>query len=467
MSRENDFRETLYTIDKRGNRKWVYPHFLLGRYFRARIVVGYLLMAFYLLMPWITVGDHQAVFLDIAHRRFVFFGLELWATDTIFLFLTLAILAMSLFFFTSLLGRIWCGWACPETVFLELLFRPIERLIEGTDSQRRKLDSAPWNANKIFKKLLKHALCAIFAWIIASTALAYFIGRETLITMMTQSPFLNLGPFSMTVALMGVMAFQFGWFREQFCTVLCPYARFQSVLMDQNSLLVGYDKLRGEPRGKLRKSDSNRGDCVDCGLCVKVCPTGIDIRNGTQLECIACTACIDACDSVMDKIGKPRGLIKYSSESALLNPDNSKREFKWFRPRVLVYSAILVILSSILFYQLSTRESVDMEIVRAISPQAFTIDSNNIVTNQFSLRVANKGKQPVKFEFKIKDPSSISFVSPIQQISFNHGQAENVPLFIRAPLALFNHGTLIAAVEIISSNGAISEYNITLMGPDK
>lgn len=459
MKKVVDHRDTLYTIDKRGNRKWVYAHYLPGRYLRYRTVVGWFLVAFYLSLPWLTIGGKQGVLLDFPRGRFIFFGLELWATDTIFLFYFLAILGMCLFFFTAVLGRVWCGWACPETVFLEFIFRPIERFIEGSDAERRKLDAAPWTLDKIIKKGIKHALCACLAWIIASTALAYFIGREPLLTMMTHSPLENMGPFVMTVLLMGLMAFRFGWFREQFCTVLCPYARFQSVLMDQSSLLVGYDARRGEPRGKARQA--GHGDCIDCGLCVKVCPTGIDIRNGTQLECIACANCADACDSVMAKINRPTGLVRYTTEAALQG-----KPTRWIRPRLFAYALALTVLLSLFGYKLATRQSFDAEIVRVSKAGTFEQIDGDIVTNQFSLRVANKGHESKRFELHAIGAHDIELVSPLAGLELKPGDAQQVPLFVRAPKSSFHAGSRVLEIEVVTDDANIRRA-LTLIGPEK
>ncbi|RMG42328.1 MAG: cytochrome c oxidase accessory protein CcoG [Candidatus Dadabacteria bacterium] len=459
----NDFRETLYTVDKRGHRKWVYSDIVKGRFFKLRAIVAYTLMAFYLLMPWISINGKQAILLDIPSRKFIFFGTTFWATDTMFLFLVLGGLGISLFLFTAMFGRVWCGWACPETVFLEFLFRPIERLIEGSRAERMRLDKAPWSFNKIAKKSLKHLLCAVLSWVIASTALAYFIGREPLLNMMTDWPGHHPLPFVMTLIIMGLMAFQFGWFREQFCTVLCPYARFQSVLMDADTITVGYDQVRGEPRGKLaRKSEeNNRGDCIDCKLCIRVCPTGIDIRNGNQLECISCTACIDACDFIMEKIGRPKGLIRYDTENRLYG-----RPGRFLRPRVFVYSVILLAFIGSFFTLLEKRALTEFQILRGTVASPFILQPDGNVTNQLRVHVSNKSEQVESYTFS-SPASGVKLITPLSPFKLKAGEIREVPLFVTFSKDRLKDGKFRLKIILNGSSGYKGEQEITLLGPDE
>jgi cytochrome c oxidase accessory protein FixG len=457
----DEFRDTLYTIDKRGHRRWVYPTLVKGWFFRHRRMVIWALMAFYLLMPWLTVAGEQAIFLDIPHRRFVFFGSVFWATDTFFLALLFGALGLSLFFFTALFGRVWCGWACPETVFLEFLYRPIERWIEGDAAQRRRLDAQPWDSEKFRKKGLKFVIFLFVSWILASTFLAYFVGSHVLINMMQHSPWLNPTPFMLTVSLVGVMMFQFGWFREQFCTVVCPYARFQSVMLDQNSLAVAYDSKRGEPRSKLRaKGEEGSGDCIDCGLCVRVCPTGIDIRNGLQLECVQCAACLDACDSVMLKINKPTGLVRYATENELQGIPT-----RWLRPRPVIYALILVGYFSVFSYKLSTRSLLDAEVVRSALAKPYTTLADGRISNHLTLRFSNKSKELRSFALADAGGEEIELLMPVSPFPVNPGTLQNAPVFINFPGKILIAGKKPLRLKVRADDGFEEALSITLLGP--
>ncbi|MCB0323328.1 MAG: cytochrome c oxidase accessory protein CcoG [Bdellovibrionales bacterium] len=461
---EPDFRETLYTVDKKGRRKWVYATLAEGYFHRRRQIVAYSLIAFYLLMPWVTINGRQGIHFDFPNRKFILFGQQFWATDSYFLFLVFGMLAFSLFFFTAVAGRLWCGWACPETVFLEFVFRPIERWIEGSPAQRKRLDDGPWTAEKIRKKLLKHGLCAVISWVLASSFLAYFIGREPLLQMMSDWPHHNPVPFALTLIFMGVMAFQFGWFREQFCTVLCPYARFQSVLMDSSTLVVGYDVVRGEPRGKLRKAaETPQGDCIDCKMCVRVCPTGIDIRNGVQLECISCTQCIDACDDVMRKVDKPTGLIRYDTEDRLLG----KKQLRGLlRPRPFVYGTILLVYAGIFLYAVSTRELTDFQVLRGKGIAPYIALEDGRIANQFQVRVSNKGDEAVAYTFHIEPMDSLQLIIPIVPLKIGPDEMQTVPAFVNFQRESLQAGNLKAVVTIEGSDGFTDSQEVTLLGPD-
>lgn len=451
----NDFRETLYTVDKQGNRKWVYPTFAPGVFFKRRAYVVYSLLFILMVLPWIPVGDSQAILLDIPHRRFSFFGTTFWATDTRFLFLLLASAGLALFFFTALLGRVWCGWACPQTVFLEFVFRPIERLFEGNQTARRKLDQQPWSLSKLRIKGLKLFVFAVISWLLSSTILAYFVGREPLLAMMRGSPADHLGMFIVTLLLMIVLLFEFGWFREQFCTVLCPYARFQSVLMDKDSVLVGYDPKRGEPRGK---NDGDHGDCIDCGLCVKVCPTGIDIRNGTQLECIQCASCIDACNSVMSKIEKPQGLIRYDTERGLLE---GKRHF--LRPRVVIYAVALVLLLSIFSALLVTRNESEFLVMRQNKSSPFQLLPDGRISNSFKVHIGNKSSELRHYTLELVHGQGVELLTPLSPFPVAAGSDATMPLFVNFQPQRLDPKKII--IQLRDQHGVIARQELPLLTP--
>lgn len=456
-----DFREILATVDRRGVRHWVYATVVKGAWHRRRALVASALLLLYLLPPWLSFGGHQAVLLDIAQRKFFFFSAEFWATDSQFLFLILGLLAFSLFFFTAWCGRIWCGWACPETVFLEFIFRPLEILIEGKAGQRRRLDSSPGGVGKLLRKGVKLGAYSAVSLLIGATFVAYFAGTDALIGMLKSSPLQFPVSFGLTIAIALLALFQFGWFREQFCTILCPYARFQSVLMDERSIIIGYDRRRGEPRGKF--DQPARGDCVDCGLCVRACPTGIDIRNGVQLECIACAQCIDACDSIMSQIKRPAGLIRYDTEEGL----NTGAKRSAVRPRMLIYGALFVLFLGIFCAALSLRRAVDFQVLRGRGIAPYSLLPSGEISNQLQIRVSNKTSQERSFSVMVQGATGVRFVTPLNPFAVKPGEQRTLPLFIFVSAAAYaNPQAREAAVTLHEAGRSAVSQQISIIGPD-
>ncbi|MCA2004698.1 MAG: cytochrome c oxidase accessory protein CcoG [Ignavibacterium sp.] len=397
-----EFRNHLATVTKEGKRKWIFPKKPSGRFYNARTIVSFFLLAFLIITPFIKVNGHPFLLLDFPNRHFILFGVPFGPHDFHLFVLAMISFVVFIVLFTVIFGRIFCGWACPQTIFMEMVFRKIEYLIEGDAIQQIKLKNAPWTAKKILKKTLKHVIFFSISFFIANIFLSYIISMDKLIEIVTDPPSQHLsGLFAITV-FSGVFYFVFSYFREQACTLVCPYGRLQGVLLDQDSIVIAYDYKRGEPRRKLKKGEdfSNRGDCIDCHLCVDVCPTGIDIRNGIQLECVNCTACIDACDNVMDKIQRPRGLIRYAS---LRNIEN-KAKFK-FTPRMMLYSIILFILLTVLTVLMINRTDFNVNVLRTPG-MLFQQQPDGKISNLYDLNLVNKTFQPTEIKLKLENPSS-------------------------------------------------------------
>ena len=389
-SNEN-FRDSIATIDNEGKRAWVFPKKPHGKFYKYRKYVSYFLLAFLLASPFIKVGGNQFLLFNVLERRFNIFGFPFWPQDFHLFVISMIIGVIFITLFTVIFGRIFCGWICPQTIFMEMVFRRIEFWIEGDRTKQIKLSKQSWNAEKIKKRGLKLIVFLLVSFIISNVFLAYLIGRDQLLNYITDGPLEHLGTLIPLLIFTGVFYFIFSWFREQVCIIACPYGRLQGVLLDTNSIVVAYDHKRGEGengRIKFRKDEDRTalgyGDCIDCKQCVQVCPTGIDIRNGTQLECINCTACIDECDTIMDKVNLPKGLIRYASESNI----ESKTEFK-LNARIKGYITVLSILTIVLIGMLFMRNDVEARVLR-LPGQLYEHKDNNIISNVFTYKLVNK-----------------------------------------------------------------------------
>ncbi|MBX7114688.1 MAG: cytochrome c oxidase accessory protein CcoG [Myxococcaceae bacterium] len=388
-TRSNAPAAQLSSIRADGSRLAIHPADVRGRFIRARRIVFVLLIAFYVAAPLLSVAEHPAIHLDVAARHFYLFGRTFNAQDFWLVVPAMLSFTFGLLFVTAWRGRVWCGWACPQTVFLEALYRPIERLLEGSRERRLRAQNEPLTPGRAGRKAVKHVLYVAISIGIAHVSLALFLSAAQLRGMVLEGPTAHPVPFAWAMALSALFYFNFGWFREQFCVVLCPYGRMQSVMHDRDSVLIAYDAKRGEPRGPLRKqaaAAAQTGDCVDCKKCVYACPTAIDIRNGLQMECLACAQCIDACDEVMDKIGKPQGLIRYASLREL---DGAPR--KVLRPRLVIYGLLFFTATTTLAASLWQRSAYEANIVRPAGlPYLLSGDS---VVNQLQVHLANKTAQ--------------------------------------------------------------------------
>lgn len=382
-----NFRDALATVKEDGKRNWVYPKKVSGIFYRYRTYLSWLLLAILFTGPFIQVDGRPWLLFNIFERKFIIFGAVFWPQDTHLLIFLLLIFMVFIILFTVIFGRVWCGWACPQTLFMEMVFRKIEYAIEGDANRQRTLNEGPWSIEKIVKKGVKLLVFAIISLLIGHLVMAYLIGVDQVKEIVSQPPTQNMAGFVGLLAFSGIFMFVFTWFREQACLVVCPYGRLQGVLLDDDSINVMYDYVRGEPRGPLRKSQaeiSPKGDCVDCSLCVQVCPTGIDIRNGIQMECVNCTACIDACDEVMLKVDRPKGLIRYASENSI-----QKGVQKLMTTRVKAYSLVLIVLILGFVSLIATREDLEATVTR-FPGMTYQMRDNGTVSNLYQITLINK-----------------------------------------------------------------------------
>ncbi|MBL4809464.1 MAG: cytochrome c oxidase accessory protein CcoG [Phycisphaerales bacterium] len=436
----------LSTLNDDGTRRWLKPRLSPGRFWMRRRLVAYLLIALYSLLPFIKINDKPAILLDIMHREFTFFGKTFLSHDTLLFGLFMIMVFFTIFLVTALFGRIWCGWMCPQTVYLEFLYRPIERLFEGAPGKKKP------KKHLGLRRFLKYAVYLIISLHLAQTFLSYFVGTSVVHAWIFGSPLDHPVAFILVIGTTGLMLFDFGIFREQVCCVICPYARLQGALTDQDSLIITYDKERGEPRGRKTKKKSADtslpvlGDCIDCTMCVQTCPTGIDIRMGSQLECIGCAQCIDACDVVMDKIDRPRGLIRYSSENAV---EHKAQHF--LRPRVVIYPLILLLVFAGFIVVLVSKNHANIWLGREAGLPFYTLPTGEI-TNQLRTRITNRNAISTTYTITVIEPEGVTISGGSATLTVKPGKEASEKFVVIAQPEVFTTSQIEIVIRITDHN---------------
>jgi len=445
----------LPTLNQDGTRRWIRPRLYPGKIWRARRVVAWALMVLFVALPWLEIGDKPVMLLDVVRREFTFFGTTFLATDGVLLMLLLLAIFVGIVLVTALVGRAWCGWACPQTVYLEFLYRPIERLFEGKREQQLELDKKGPNLRRYLKNLVFLAVSVL----LGNAFLAYFVGSKALVQWVTGSPSDHPQAFLVMAAVSALTFFDFAYFREQMCTVACPYARLQSVLRDPASLIVGYDARRGEPRAK-GKPRPGVGDCIDCNACVAACPTGIDIRQGLQLECVACAQCADACDTIMHKIDKPLGLIRYDAQKSL----ETGVKGRVLRPRVLIYAGLLAGSLIALVLMAGARGSAELTVLRGVG--APFEPREGLAQNQLRIKVRNRSDETRRYRIELLEAADARLVAPENPLEVTGGAQRTTSVFVMiAPSRLVN-GQRDVKLRITDEAGSEVEAPYRLLGPE-
>lgn len=458
---DQSYRDSIGTIGKDGKRKWVFPTQPKGKYYNARtaLSVFYLIVLFGL--PFLKYKGHPMFLFNVIERKFILFGTIFWPHDLVIFGLAMIAMVLFVVLFTVAFGRIFCGWVCPQTIFMEMVFRRIEYWIDGTSTQQQKLKASPWTAEKIRKRVLKHSVFYGLSFLIANTFLAYIISIDELFKIITEPVSLHYKGLLLLMVFSGVFYFVFAWFREQVCIIACPYGRLQGVMLDKNSIVVAYDYLRGEPRGRIKKDEpaQSKGDCIDCGLCVKVCPTAIDIRNGTQLECVNCTACMDACDEVMLKINKPTKLIKYASENAL-----SKAQHKIWNWRTKAYVSVLSILLIALVFLITSRENIETTILRTPGTLYQQIDSI-YYSNLFVIKTINKTYHDEKLSIRVIEPKGAIIKMVGNDILVKAESKYDGQFFMEVPSDQIMGQKTKVVIEVLKEGKVIQKVKTGFLGP--
>ncbi len=466
--KENEsFRDAIATVNKEGKRTWLFPKKPSGKLYQARKIVSYCLLLILFISPFIKINGNQFMLFNVLERRFNVFGFPFWPQDFYLVVIAMLIGVVFIALFTVSFGRVFCGWVCPQTIFMELVFRRIEYWIDGDRNKQRKLYNQPWNAEKIRKRLLKWSIFLFISFLIANVFLAYLIGSDTLLQYIGSNPATSISTLLPLLIFTLVFFFVFAWFREQVCVIACPYGRLQGVLLDTKSIVVAYDYVRGEAkngRKKFRKTEDRKalgvGDCIDCMQCVHVCPTGIDIRNGTQLECVNCTACIDECNHIMERINLPKGLIRYASEEEIAN----NTPFT-FNTRMKGYAAVLFILVGVLLGLLLLRNDVEAKILR-LPGQLYEHKGPTKISNVFTYKLINKTTEPIEHVvFSLRNyEGEIKMVSTNQILVPEKGIAEGT-LFIEIEKENLNSDKNKLIIDVYSGSKLIETTSVNFLGP--
>lgn len=453
------FRDRLTTVASDGNRVWVYAKKIKGKLTNRRKILATVLLAMLYIGPFIKIGNEPLLLFDVLSRKFVIFGVVFWPQDFHLILITVITSIVFIVLFTVVFGRIFCGWICPQTIFMEFVFRQIEYIIEGSAAAQRRLNAQSMNFTKFWKKSLKHIIFFIIAIVTSTTFLAYIIGIESVMELLKEGPVVNFSGYVGLLIFSGAFYFVFAFFREQVCTIACPYGRLQGVLVDKKSIIVGYDYKRGEPRGPInKKGEVESGDCIDCKACVVVCPTGIDIRNGTQLECINCTACIDACNAVMDRVKKPRGLIRYDSE---LGIETGKHSI--FNARSIAYSAVLFLLLLFVGFLFMQRGDFESTILRARGSlfQNYGTDS---LSNIYNFNLVNKSTGPLKIDYILESqPGRIKHIQ--ENVAIEVGDIGKGTFLIIIPKDQLSSSNTPIAIGLYLDGKKVDTYSSTFVGP--
>ena len=457
ITEAKDFRDKLATADAEGHRQWLYPRQPKGKLYRLRTVLSWFQLAFLLGAPFVKINGYPLIMLNVLERKFAFFGLVFWPHDFHLFVLAMLTLIVAIILLTSVFGRVWCGWMCPQTVFMEMLFRKIEYAIEGSHTKHRRRDQGPPSWDRRKRKILKHSIFLVLSFVLGNVFLAYIIGGDALFALITDPPSQHIAGLTIMVLFSLAFYWLYASFREQLCTFLCPYARLQSVLLDDDSVAVIYDAPRGEPRGK--KNDPEAADCVDCGICVQVCPTGIDIRNGApQLECINCAACIDGCDSVMEKLDRPTGLIRYASNRQIADQGRFR-----LRPRSFIYIGILTLLSIATTSLVLARRPIEVTALRTpgVMPQRL---ADGGIRNLYTLRVVNKRQIGYDLSCQLVDiPGNVSIVGGA--FTLDSEAISQATLFVDIPASALPPGRSDIALEVLAEGRVLDHVETTFVTP--